>query len=245
MSAAVEGSPLSTSTGSNTNPGASILEGNWTHMLRDSLQFCVVSPTKDVKSQVKPPAQTQEIGSPTKDDKAQVKPPAQTRANAPEEIILLTLRTPQKHAVTISVTPNTTIGTIKLNLANRIADGKTIDFDIALVSAGVILANSSTVKSCGINDQSVVYVCVSKKQKKPELRLTIKTMTGTTFIIEIEPSATIAILKQKIESVYGVHPSNQRLYVNGRPLKHEQITLIDEFITNETPITVTIGFPAS
>jgi len=58
------------------------------------------------------------------------------------------------------------------------------------------------------------------------MNVTIKTYSGKSIILEVEPSDTIKTLKHKIQKVEGISPDQQILIYAGKELGNEQ-TCID------------------
>jgi ubiquitin len=52
--------------------------------------------------------------------------------------------------------------------------------------------------------------------------LYIKTLVGKELKLNVELDTTIAIVKQKVEELEGIPPSQQRLVFNGRQLSDEK-----------------------
>jgi len=70
------------------------------------------------------------------------------------------------------------------------------------------------------------------------IQLFVKTLTGKTIIINIDPNAFVFQLKQKIEDMEGIKQSEQRLIYQGHNLV-DQMTLKEQGISNESTIQVT------
>ena len=70
------------------------------------------------------------------------------------------------------------------------------------------------------------------------MQLFVKTLTGKTIIINIDPNAFVFQLKQKIEDMEGMKQSDQRLIYQGHNLV-DHMTLKEQGISNESTIQVT------
>lgn len=130
---------------------------------------------------------------------------------------------------TIDVTPGYPIENTKAKIRNK---AHICAEDQALIFPANLLGKCRTSASYGIQKEATLYL-ISKL--KGGMQLFLRTLTGATITLDVEPSDSILSVKRKIQRTEGIIPEEQRLICAGRLLADDK-TLADYKIEKESVI---------
>lgn len=159
--------------------------------------------------------------------------------------LVITVRGNSNTQLEVQQPENDTVLHIKENLSPRVRAN--IE-DLQLFLGGSELDNEQTLSECGIRDRSNLDLIISqsgraRQDQRKSMHLFVKTLTGKTVVVDVDPTDTIQDIKEQICAKERVPVPQQCLVIGGRILQ-DSVVLSECGVQNQSVLHLVLRVPS-
>lgn len=159
--------------------------------------------------------------------------------------LVVTVRGNSNTQLEVQQPANGTVLHIKESLFAQV--GSPIE-ELQLFLEGNELENGQILSECGIRDRSNLDLIISnlvhgRQEQRKTMHLFVKTLTGKTIIVDVDPSDNVQVIKDQICAKEGVPVPHQCLVIGGRILE-DSVLLSECGVQNQSVLHLVLRVPS-